>query len=201
MPAQQPVNENTVHRVALPFKDQTSADAVKRQLSDLSKRIDHTLQPVFRSRKIGEDLKMREPKPPLVNQQRVVYNYRCDLCDAEYVGYTSRHSHQRIDEHRFSGIGNHLKNDHGIKTIGDLNSNFSVHKKCGGKLDCLIYEMLFIKKKKPKLNTQSDSTAQNYLFRHTYHAHTITRPICYLLFTFLTPHLVYINSSIFYFLT
>ena len=89
--------------------------------------------------------------------QCVVYNYQCDLCDAEYVGYTSRHLHQRIDEHRSSAIGKHLKNDHGIKTIGDLNSNFSVLKKYGGKLDCLIYEMLFIKKKKPKLNTQSDS--------------------------------------------
>ena len=76
---------------------------------------------------------MREPKPPLVNQQCVVYNYQCDLCDAEYVGYTSRHLHQRIDEHRFSAIGKHLKNDHGIKAIGDLNSNFSVLKKCGGK--------------------------------------------------------------------
>ena len=95
--------------------------------------------------------------PALVNQQCVVYNYQCDLCDAEYVGYTSRHLHQRIDKHRSSAIGKHLKNDHGIKTIGDLNSNFSVLKKCGGKLDCLIYEMLFIKKKKPKLNTQSDS--------------------------------------------
>jgi len=100
---------------------------------------------------------MREPKPPLVNQQCVVYNYQCDLCDAKYVGYTSRHLHQRIDEHRFSAIGKHLKNDHGITTIGDLNSNFSVLKKCGGKLDCFIYEMLFIKKKKPKMNTQSDS--------------------------------------------
>ena len=30
-------------------------------------------------------------------------------------------------------------------------------KKCNGKLDCLIYEMLFIKEKKPSLNTQSDS--------------------------------------------
>ena len=101
--------------------------------------------------------KMREPKSPSVNQQCVVHNYQCDLCDAEYVGYTSRHLHQRIDDPRFSAIGKHLKNDHGIKTVGDLNNNFSVLKKCGGKLDCLIYEMLFIKKKKPKLNTQSDS--------------------------------------------
>ena len=38
----------TVHRVVLPFKDQKSADAVKKQLSDLSNKIDHTLQPVLR---------------------------------------------------------------------------------------------------------------------------------------------------------
>ena len=153
----QSTNENAVHRVVLPFKDQKSADAVRKQLSDLSNKIDHTLQPVFKSRKICEDLGMCEPKPPIISQQCVVYNYKCDLCDAEYVGYTSRHLHQRIDEHRYSAIGKHLKNDHSLETIGDLTKNFSVLKKCNGKLDCLIYEMLFIKKKRPRLNTQSDS--------------------------------------------
>ncbi|KAL9970673.1 hypothetical protein ACROYT_G023083 [Oculina patagonica] len=62
VPAEVPNNKDIIHRVVLPFKDQTSADGVKKQLSDLSKKIDHTLQPVFKSRKIGEDLKMREPK-------------------------------------------------------------------------------------------------------------------------------------------
>ena len=144
--------------VVLPFKDQKSADAVKKQLSDLSYKIDHTLQPVFKSRKICEDLKMCERKPSIISQQCVVYNNKCDLCGAEYVGYTSRHLlHQRIDEHRYSVIGKHLKNDHGLETIGDLTNNFSVLKKCGGKLDCLIYEMFFIKKIRPCLNTQSDS--------------------------------------------
>ena len=33
-----------------------------------------------------------------------------------------------------------------------------VVKKCNGKLDCLIYEMLFIKNKRPCLKTQSDYT-------------------------------------------
>ena len=82
----QATNETTVHRVVLPFKDQKSADAVKKQLSDLSKKIDHTLQPVFKSRKLCEDFKMCETKPPIISQQCVVYNYKCDLCDAEYVG-------------------------------------------------------------------------------------------------------------------
>ena len=153
----QSTNENTIHRVVLPFKDQKSADAVKKQLSDLSNKIDHTLQPVFKSRKICEDLKMCERKPSIISQQCVVYNYKYDLCDAQYVGYTSRHLHQRIDEHRYSAIGKHLKNDHGLKTIGDLTNNVSVLKKCNGKLDCLVYEMFFIKKIRPCFNTQSDS--------------------------------------------
>ena len=153
----QSTNENAVHRVVLPFTDQKSADAVKKQLSDLSSKIDHILQPVFKSCKLCEDLKMFEPKPSIINQQCVLYNYKCDLCDAEYVGYTSRHLHQRIDEQRYSAIGKHLKNDHGLKTIGELTNNFSVLKKCNGKLGRLIYQMLFIKKKRPCLNTQSDS--------------------------------------------
>ena len=39
----------------------------------------------------------------------------------------------------------------------DLQKQFTILKKCHGKLECLIYKMLFIKDKKPKLNTQSDS--------------------------------------------
>ena len=68
-------NENAVHRVVLPFKDQKSADAVRKQLSDLSNKIYHTLQPVFKSRKICEDLKMCEPKPPIT-----IINYPTMRC-------------------------------------------------------------------------------------------------------------------------
>ena len=31
---------------------------------------------------------MRTQKWPIISQQCVVYNYKCDLCDAEYVGRT-----------------------------------------------------------------------------------------------------------------
>ena len=46
-----------------------------------------------------------EVKPPLINQQCVVYKYKCDLCDADYVGYTGRHLFQLtcINEHKHFG--------------------------------------------------------------------------------------------------
>ena len=44
-----------------------------------------------------------------------------------------------------------------MNTVGDLTNNFKIPKKCQGKFDCLIHEMLWIRKKKPSLNTQSDS--------------------------------------------
>ncbi|KAL9987751.1 hypothetical protein ACROYT_G002107 [Oculina patagonica] len=55
---------------------------------------------VYTSRKIKDEIKVREDKPPLVNQQCVVYNFQCNLCDVGYVGYTCRHLHQRIEEHK-----------------------------------------------------------------------------------------------------
>ena len=107
----------------------------------------------FWSLQIENQLKHRETKPQLVNQQCVVYNFKCDLCDAGYVGYTTRHLFQRIEEHKSSAIGKHMSQSHSIRK-SDIRPLFKVLKKCTGKLECLIYEMLFIRDLKPKLNTQ-----------------------------------------------
>ena len=71
-------------RIALPFKDQKSADAVRKQLKDLSKKIETELQPVYTSPKIGDKLKLQEEKLALESHQCVVYICKCDLCDADY---------------------------------------------------------------------------------------------------------------------
>ena len=55
-------------RVVLPFKDQDSADVLRGQLKDLSQKIRRTIQPVFVSHKIEQELKLRETKPPVVKQ-------------------------------------------------------------------------------------------------------------------------------------
>ena len=52
-------NENPV-RVMLPIKDQKSADRVRRQLTDLSRKINHEVQPIFTSAKLAQELKVVE---------------------------------------------------------------------------------------------------------------------------------------------
>ena len=64
----------------------------------------------------------------------VVYRFQCDLCDASYVGYTLRHLHQRVDEHKnkTSSIGEHYRDKHCI-VPKDLDKQFHVIKKCKNK--------------------------------------------------------------------
>ena len=118
------------------------------QTVDLGTKINQQLQPVFTSKKIADHLRVTEEKPPLINQQSVVYEFICDLCDTNYIGYTCRHLHQRVEEHKHSVIGKHFRDAHGL-TPTNLIKNFKVLKKCRSKLDCLMYEMLWIKNKVP----------------------------------------------------
>ena len=109
---QQELKKQDPIRIVLTFKDQKSANSVHRQLGDLGRKINVDISPEYTSRKIKDEIKVREDKPPLVNQQCVMYNFQCNLCDAGYVGYTCRYLHQRIEEHKGSTIGNHLKEQH-----------------------------------------------------------------------------------------
>ena len=93
------------------------------------------------SRKLEQDFRPKEAKPSIVNQQCVVYYFSCDLC---------------VAEHKYSAFGKHLTEAHSGSDL--LNeSRFKILKKCQSKFDCLIFEILFIKRLKPNLNVQTDS--------------------------------------------
>ena len=88
------------------------------------------------------------------NQHSMVYKFSCPLCHAEYIGLATRHLFQRIEEHcrSSSSICRHLQQDHDTSPRSlDLAKNFAVLRKCQGKMvqDCLVYEMLLIKKYRP----------------------------------------------------
>ena len=107
--------ENDVTRVIIPFKDQVSADVLKTQLKDLSLKLQTTIQPVFVSRKIGQDLQELELKPQLAHS-----------C---YVGYTRGHLHARIVGHNStlsSSVRKHYDNNHASAVPEDLLSCFKV---------------------------------------------------------------------------
>ena len=89
------------------------------------------------------------------------YNYlfKCDLCDAGYVGYTKGHLHTRVEGHRqkASSICKHYYKEHNTAVPNNFLARFIVIKKCMNKFDCLVNEMLCIHELKPTLNVQSDS--------------------------------------------
>ena len=66
-PSKTDIQANKMVRIALPFKDQKSADAVRKQLKDLGMKIGNDIQPVDRSPKLSDKLNLQEAKPPLVN--------------------------------------------------------------------------------------------------------------------------------------
>ena len=60
-------------------------------------------------------IKECETKLQLVNQQCVVYQFKCNLCDTgSYVGCTHGHLHARVDGHKSisPSVRKHYDNDH-----------------------------------------------------------------------------------------
>ena len=118
------------------------AEILRGQLKDLSQEICAISSLYLSATGSEQDLKLREAKPPIVNQQCLLYKFECDLCDEGYVGFTCRHSHQRVDKHKYpsSSISKHFQDSQGLVPI-DLSNNFSVPKMCKNKFDCLVFEM------------------------------------------------------------
>lgn len=158
-PCPSPDVPSEIVRLVLPFKDQSSANHVKQQLNSLSSKLSVTVQPVFVSPKLDQQLKQHEIKPPIVNQQCIVYEFKCNLCDAGYVGYTRGHLHERVEGHtrKSSSIYKHYHLQHNSEMPERLIEQFNVIAKCNGKFDCLVNEMLYIRMRKPTLNVQTDS--------------------------------------------
>ena len=64
-------------RINIPYKDQKSASAFRKQLKELNHKINNvTIQSIFTSRKLEQDLKPKEKKTDLVKQNCVVYVFK-----------------------------------------------------------------------------------------------------------------------------
>ena len=162
--------ENNIHpptetptRLLLPYKDDKSSLFVRRRLRSINTLTSINIQPVFLSRKVSSLVSKSESKPNLINSASVIYKFQCKQCDANYIGYTTRHLFERVTEHRYSIVGKHLRDAHLTSPFSLSLEHFTVLKSCPSKFDLLIYEMLYIRDLKPSLNTQSDSIQAKFL--------------------------------------
>ena len=94
------------------------------------------VQPVFVSPKLKQQLNRHEFKPPIVNSTNNVscMKFKCDLCDAGYVGYTRGHSHERVEGHtrKSSSIYKHYNLHHNSEMPERFIEQFHVITKCTG---------------------------------------------------------------------
>ena len=124
----------------LPFPLSSIGQYLRRQTLELSSKISVQLSPVFTSRKLNDDLKPLKQKSALLNKQKVVYHFQGDKCEC-YVRCTSRHLHQRVDEH----WGKTTIVEHTRKPGSDISSLprlFSILRKSKNKWGWLVFEML-----------------------------------------------------------
>ena len=148
--------QESVFRSKIKSQRTWSRDKCAISVQKLALMYNQSPEPIYTSKKLEQDLKLKEIKPRIVIKHSVVYCFKCDLCDSNYVGYTTRHLFQRIADHRYYAIGRHLRDAHGnIDLLKE--SQFRMLKKCNPKWDCLVYEKLYIRTIRPNLNTQSDS--------------------------------------------
>ena len=89
-----------------------SGQTWSRQMRDLSSKIGTDVRPIYTSKKLEQDLKLKEMKPCIIIQHSIVYCFKCDLCDSNYVRYTTHCLFQCIADHSYSAIGCHMRDAH-----------------------------------------------------------------------------------------
>ena len=92
-----------------------------------------------------------------------MWSVRCRLCRLQNPTPFLR---GHVREHKHSVIGKRLRDVHNLRNK-DLRDQFTILKKCRRKkLDCLSYEMLFIKKKQQqqRLTVNQNPLRQKFLF-------------------------------------
>ena len=85
-----------------------------------------------------------------------------ELGVAHYVGFTSRHFHRRVQEHKRSKFGNHVQDEHG-KDPETIERNFKILKKFQSKLDCLILKFFLFPNLDQNCTNVVIRSVQNYL--------------------------------------
>jgi hypothetical protein len=140
-------------RMILPFKSEAVSRKLRDDLGIFNAKLGCRLAPVFTSTKLQQLVKSNEKKEEIIARACVVYKYTC-TCDMCYIGYTGRHLHERVEEHRrpISSIHRHCKSSsHPFDE-----TRFSVIAKCTSEFDCKLRESIEIYSQRPSLNGKDE---------------------------------------------
>ena len=108
---------------------------------------------------------------------------QCKLCRVHCPTLTSTHKWTPLFSH----------GETPWNTAWQQQNKDQVLRKCSGKFDCLVYEMLYIKDIKPSLNTQADSIRAK-LF--TWHFRIFCRILYFILYFYLFFLIVFLTLGI-----
>jgi len=149
------LNNTTENKIRKLFR----AKGINIRLYRRSNSLHHTLKPKFNN--IPQQCE--EPNCPINNsktcmKRNVVYEVKCNNCNAKYVGYTGRKLHTRIQEHfegRSSTIHQHLT------TCTQGNVQIKILASHKNPINAQLAEATLIKRLKPQLNQREENI---YLF-------------------------------------
>ena len=150
-------------------------------LGDVSKQVEIKLKGLFAKHypqinlrivyksldRIGNRFRLKDPTPKDC-MSLLIYQYKCESCNALYIGKTEQHFRSRICQHqgvsdrtgaiRAVPVNSHIR-DHCLEHGKRVNEeDFKVLDKCFYSSDLLILESLYQKTLKPSIGVQSQST-------------------------------------------
>ena len=139
-------------RVFLPFYYQKAVNSVGRQLKDLSRYINIEINPVFTSRKLKEQIKIKRKKAtPREPTMRCI----CVTCVLQVMSYIYADTFNTLKKTKTQRSASTSQDTESIELIfPNIWGNLRI---CQNKLDCFIYEMFFIREIRPSSNKQCDS--------------------------------------------
>ena len=110
---------------------------------------------IFTLRKLKTVLPSLKPAVEKALKSGVIYQIQCAVCQAAYVGQTSRHLMTRLKEHRrpSAPVNKHLQS---CGASCDLDATTILATTARGKAYRLTLEALFIEEIKPALNTKEE---------------------------------------------
>jgi len=145
----------------VPYLGKCSVDFAKRVSRCVAREFPVTVRIVYSTFKVRSYFNLKCFSPSYLSSN-VVYKYECmsESCTDSYIGFTTRHLFERVEEHTArerkgqSEVKDHLKTCLVCKQNNVNHAHFTVVRRCRSETQCKLHEAFNIKRFRPVLNKQ-----------------------------------------------